>query len=191
MHQTKDLNDDYMGSGKLIKAAILKYGVENFTKEILHVFDNEEDMKLKEKELVVISENSYNLCDGGHGGFGYINRNPDKFLTEKKLSCLMSPAEALVHWKQKYQTSEEFRNKHREITKLAHQKSREKYPQGTFFGKKHSEETKSKMRKSRNVGEKNSQFGTCWVTNGTETKKIRKEELDNWLSLGYYKGRSI
>ena len=24
----------------------------------------------KEKELVVIGENSYNLCDGGNGGFG-------------------------------------------------------------------------------------------------------------------------
>jgi len=32
-------------------------------------------MRNKEKELVVISEMSYNLCDGGKGGFGYINRS--------------------------------------------------------------------------------------------------------------------
>lgn len=74
MHQTCDLNDGYMGSGKRLHAAYKKYGVENFEKEILHVYDNEKDMKDKEKELVVISEMSYNLCDGGKGGFGYINR---------------------------------------------------------------------------------------------------------------------
>ena len=75
MHQTKKLDDGYMGSGKLIKLAIAKHGVENFSKEILHVFDNEEDMRAKEAELVVISEDSYNLCDGGKGGFGYLNRS--------------------------------------------------------------------------------------------------------------------
>jgi group I intron endonuclease len=75
MHQTKKLDDKYMGSGKRLKLAYQKYGIENFEKEILHVFDNEEDMKNKEKELVVLSEMSYNLCDGGKGGFGYLNRS--------------------------------------------------------------------------------------------------------------------
>jgi len=74
-HQTKNLNDGYMGSGKLLKAAYKKHGIENFSKEILHVFDTEEEMNAKEKELVVITEDSYNLCDGGHGGFSYIHRN--------------------------------------------------------------------------------------------------------------------
>lgn len=73
MHKTNDLNDGYMGSGKLIKSAIKKYGIENFTKEILHIFDNEQDMKNKEKEVVIVSERTYNMNEGGHGGFGYIN----------------------------------------------------------------------------------------------------------------------
>jgi hypothetical protein len=75
MHKTTNLDDDYMGSGKLIRAAINKHGIENFTKEILHIFDNEEDMKNKEKELVILNEMSYNLCEGGKGGFSYINNN--------------------------------------------------------------------------------------------------------------------
>ena len=32
-------------------------------------------MNKKEKELVIVSEQTYNLCDGGQGGFGYINKN--------------------------------------------------------------------------------------------------------------------
>ena len=79
-HQTKNLNDGYMGSGKLIKQAILKNGIDNFKKEILFIFDNEIDMNSKETELVVISEDTYNLCVGGHGGFSYINNSGiDKF----------------------------------------------------------------------------------------------------------------
>jgi group I intron endonuclease len=74
-HQTKNLNDGYMGSGKILRQAISKNGLENFTKEILHVFDNEKEMNDKERELVTIDESTYNLCDGGHGGFGYINRS--------------------------------------------------------------------------------------------------------------------
>ena len=76
MHKTEDLNDGYMGSGKYIKRAIKKHGVENFTKEILHVFDNEKDMKDKEKELVILDEMSYNIKLGGKGGFDHINSKP-------------------------------------------------------------------------------------------------------------------
>lgn len=86
MHQTKDLNDAYMGSGKLIKQAIQKYGLENFSKEIMFIFDNEEDMRSKEKELVLINEHSYNLCEGGKGGFGYLNRSGKSLRTGAVLS---------------------------------------------------------------------------------------------------------
>ena len=78
-HQTKKLDDGYMGSGKHLKRAIEKYGLENFTKEILFQFDNEAEMNAKEAELVTedfVKENTnYNLCPGGRGGWGYINSN--------------------------------------------------------------------------------------------------------------------
>jgi hypothetical protein len=66
-----------MGSGKLLKAAIAKYGRENFRKEILFVFDNKEQALLKEHEIVnqglIADENCYNLKIGGEGGWDYIN----------------------------------------------------------------------------------------------------------------------
>jgi hypothetical protein len=74
-HKTEKLDDGYMGSGKLIKLAIEKHGIENFEKQILHVFQTENEMSKAEAELVVLCEDSYNLCFGGGGGFDYINNS--------------------------------------------------------------------------------------------------------------------
>ncbi len=78
-HQTNDIDDGYMGSGKLLRKAISKHGLQNFIKEILYVFETEEEMNAKEAELVTeafcIREDTYNICVGGQGGFGYINNN--------------------------------------------------------------------------------------------------------------------
>ncbi len=79
MHKTKDLNDGYRGSGKYLKYAVDKYGEDNFVTETLHVFDNEYQMKLAEKILVVPdTEISYNLCEGGKGGFSWLNKQDQK-----------------------------------------------------------------------------------------------------------------
>lgn len=43
----------------------------------------------------------------------------------------------------------------------------------------------SDIKKNHGKGEKNSQFGTCWITNGKENKKIKKEEtIPNGWKLG-------
>lgn len=76
VHKTKDINDNYFGSGNYIKVAIQKYGKENFNKEILHVFTNKIDAYKKEKELVtedlVKSNMCYNIKEGGSGGFDHV-----------------------------------------------------------------------------------------------------------------------
>jgi hypothetical protein len=38
-------------------------------------------------------------------------------------------------------------------------------------------------------GEKNSQYGTCWVSNSVHTIKIKIELLDEYVSNGYIRGR--
>jgi len=192
MHKTNNINDGYMGSGKLIKRAIQKYGIENFTKEILHIFDNEEDMKNKEKELVTISENSYNLLDGGKGGFGYINKHQlgnkseagkiGRKITDSILENRLGPNwRSIIHKRSQ---------NYKKGLKAIHSK----FPNGAFAGKTHSEETKLVIGYKNSInqqGIKNSQYGTCWITNGKENKKIKKEDLVIWESKGYIKGRFI
>lgn len=64
--------DPYMGSGIRIKAAIKKYGIENFTKEVLGTCTTSELLDILEAlevtEDLVNDPNCYNLMVGGHGG---------------------------------------------------------------------------------------------------------------------------
>jgi len=69
LHRTKNLNDGYLGSGKIIKESINKHGKESFSKEILFIFDNFNDMVSKERELVddafIQRQDTYNIIRGG------------------------------------------------------------------------------------------------------------------------------
>lgn len=71
LHTTNDINDGYLGSGLFLKKAIKKYGRQNFSKEILFIFNNKEDMVKKEKELVTeefcLRKDTYNMVKGGYG----------------------------------------------------------------------------------------------------------------------------
>lgn len=193
-HQTKDLNDGYMGSGKMLKRAIKKYGSENFSKEILFIFDNEFDMNSKEAELVTeefVKENTnYNLCPGGKGGWGYNNTEEGQKLREFSYESWAKAGSE--KFKFIYETDKQFRSDHKnhlkKISQLAHEALGKKYPNGTFFGKSHTEETKQKLRKPKNQGSKNSQFGTMWITNGNQSQKIKAGDP---IPESWYKGRIL
>lgn len=77
-HITENINDSYVGSSKHLLKDIKKYGKKNFTKEILHIFDNFDDMDNKEKELVdvefILREDTYNIRIGGQEKFNTIER---------------------------------------------------------------------------------------------------------------------
>lgn len=69
-------NKGYLGSGKILRKAIIKYGKENFKKEILEVCDLS---NICEREIFWIKQLNardlkigYNLTDGGEGLSGYV-----------------------------------------------------------------------------------------------------------------------
>lgn len=93
-HKSQILDEKYLGSGSLIKKAINRYGIENFSIEIIDWGYDKFD--LNQKEIYWIAEmnskNSdigYNLTDGGEGVCGMTGI---KFTEEhkRKISAALS-----------------------------------------------------------------------------------------------------
>lgn len=77
VHKTENAHDSYMGSGPLIRKAIDKYGIGNFKKDILFIFETKSDAYAKESELVnslfISRSDTYNLTLGGYGSWAHID----------------------------------------------------------------------------------------------------------------------
>jgi hypothetical protein len=198
-HQTKNLEDGYMGSGKLIRQAIKKYGIENFVKEYLFVYDNELDMNNKEAEIVTESfcllTDNYNLCRGGAGGFSYVNRSGLRKGTEITMNIpkykkvfLEGLSKGRETQKRLWKENIEWSNKER-LARSVITKKQNKLNGNPFKGKFHTDDTKKKIGMANAVaqsGSRNSQFGMMWITNGTENKKIKNDAA---IPNGWKKGR--
>ncbi len=197
-HKTKDLDDGYLGSGLHLGYAIEKYGVENFEKEILAVFDNKKDMFNMESELVnedfVENKNTYNLKLGGHGGFDHLNDGSADHIKRAKLGRKRANENgALI--KATLASAEK-----RKDPKWQQQKTRKylesinKYYQthdGNFKGKKHTNESKRKIGEVTSKAQKgsgNSQYGTMWIMN-LKLQQCRKIKKDDPIPEGWVKGR--
>jgi hypothetical protein len=194
-HKTKDLNDNYMGSGKYLKKAQEKYGIENFKKEILFVFDTADEMYKKEAEIVnedfLTTENTYNLKIGGFGGWDYINTNEDLRKEKNKKARVNANITIMNKYGVSNPSKIEAVKEKLSISMLNRRKNGYNKLPPSFLGKRHTEETKEKMRESqkgKQDGILNSQYGTMWINNGTINKKINKTSL---IPEGWVKGRKI
>jgi len=171
-HATNNLDDGYLGSGKLLFAAIKKYGKENFSRTILETFTNPEDMFSKERIIVnedlISSDTSYNLVVGGSGGFKV--QDIDDWKSKLKASRGdRAPFKGGSH-------SEESKRK---ISNSGKGKTAwNRGLPGTWVGKTHSEESKQKIticKKGQSAGEKNPMFGKSavagrkWYNDGIKT----------------------
>lgn len=187
MHSTDNLEDGYKGSGKVLKASIKKYGIENFQFEILEYLSDRKALKEREKEVVNQEEIDNKLCMnlqlGGGGGF-ISAEHAYKFHAAggRKVRQMFSA----IH-RQKFKEDPEYKAKciaKRQATKACRTYKKREYS--------HSEESKKKISINSSVsqkGERNSQFGTCWVNINGVNKKIKKESLDSYLELGFFKGK--
>ena len=155
-HKTNNIDDGYLGSGKLMKQAIKKYGKESFIKEIIGEYNSVEEMLLAENNIVnedfVKRDDTYNLIIGGTGAY--------KEVVSEEVA-------------QKISNTRKRKIKSGEITL-------------GMKGKKHSEETKRKMsqaargrKKSNNTKRKISEsLSSQWKDpNSVWNKKEYREKL--------------
>lgn len=194
MHSTNDLNDGYMGSGKRLRCSLNKYGKENHKLEILEYCKDREELINRETEIVndnLINESlCMNLKPGGRGGFTKEQSTKGAFSSHEKIKWLRENDKDWVC---------KTRNNKSESKKKSFLEGRSIVNLNfvySFTDKLHSEETKLKIGEKTSKlqkGENNSQFGTCWIFNEQlkENKKIKKVELDNYLKLGWIKGRKL
>ncbi len=143
-HKINNLQDSYIGSGDLIIKAIKKYGKEKFKKEIMHLFNSSEQMYDMERLLVNES---------------FIKR-------EDTYNVRIGGTGGRIRVDLEY---------NKNISKGL--KKYYKTHFNVFKGQHYSEETKEKIGQKiafYQNGKNNSQYGTIWITNGVENKKIKK-----------------
>ena len=184
MHSTDNLEDGYIGSGKRLWYSINKYGKENFKCEILEILPNRNSLKKREKELInedlLIDPMCMNLQIGGGGGLSSI---------EHKKKFHSSGGKSTLHLLEKYRENHIFNLKNNlEYRKKYLDKIKDNL---NWIGRTHKEDSKKKMSESKKGmydGEKNPQFGTCWITNEIDSIKIKKGEI---IPEGWRLGRKI
>ena len=194
MHSTDNLEDGYLGSGKRLRHSVNKYGKENHKREILEFFDSREELAKRETEIVnlneILKENCINLKVCGHGGGKIWSSEHQKILT-------ITGNQA---FKNKLLTDSNFRNsfslKCKENTEKAISEGKINFwkigLRYDWTNKSHSDITKLKIGNSNKIaqlGEKNSQFGTIWVTKKFVNKKIKPSELVDYESDGWVRGK--
>ena len=185
MHSTNDLNDGYVGSGTRLRRLVYKYGKEIFSIEILEFLPNRKCLKKRESEIVnselLKEDKCMNLKPGGDGGFN--NK-------EHQFKC--SQAAGLKH-SERMKNDDEYRKNY---SKKISEANKRRIERGDFkpinyswLGKKHKPETIEKMKSLDRSGDKNSQYGTCWITKNSVNKKINKNEIEFFLNENWSLGR--
>jgi hypothetical protein len=187
MHSTSNLDDGYLGGGKIIKNSVKKHGKEAHRKEILEYLDNRELLKEREKEIINLDLLGDPMCMNIQpgGGGGIVNEHHLKKFCEAGNKEFKKRLE-----------DPDYRNKFVEKARRATiEKPRgfilepEKCGKGFSSGYKHNNLSKEKMKESH-LGDKNSQFNKHWIFNEElGTKRVGLDELDNYLKEGWVRGK--
>jgi len=159
---------------------------------------NREALKLREKEIVneelLADPLNMNLKYGGEGGWDHIARNranleSSAFKRYVESGRLAENARAAL---KRRKTSPS------DGSKKAWQNCRETMLAATRIGLAAAQTDTAKSKRKATMaerchatGEKNSQFGTRWVSNGSGAIKVKSEDVDGYLLRGYQLGRKF
>ncbi|HPI82006.1 MAG TPA: NUMOD3 domain-containing DNA-binding protein [Candidatus Paceibacterota bacterium] len=168
-HKSLLENDNYLGSGSLIRKALKKYGANNFSKKIIKYYHNIEDARNGERILIenyrTLNPNGYNISPfGGTSNGGHSEKTKEKIRknnigkhnhegpwtgkkrseeTKKKISLSLNGVESPMKGK-----------KHREETKQKISLSRTGI--SSWDGKSHTPDSRKRISESL-IGRKQSE----------------------------------
>lgn len=187
-HVTVNLNDSYLGSGKVLRNSVFYHGRENFIREILEFCENDKILFEREAEIVndelLKDPKCMNLVVGGHGGFGFVNNeHRENFFNAAKKNSKERSKKACEKFLELIKDDKWRANQIEKMKKGSHLYFSNN--DGNFKNKKHSELSKQKISEANKIslaGTGNSQYGTCWITNDVLNKKILKTDNlpDDW-----------
>jgi hypothetical protein len=189
-HSTNNVNDEYMGSGYALGKAKQKYGLENFTKEILHVFDNENDMWEKEYEIVnedfCRQADNYNVRVGGIGGWNHWNgSDAQKESASRGGKTAIKKLTKFIR-EQKSNNTEWWQNWLENVRKS--NSSENKNNNGWVHLSESEYLERRKELSKRQSGSGNSQFGRIWISN-ILTKEVKRISIDDLIPDGWVRGK--
>lgn len=184
-HQTYNIDDGYMGSGRLLGLKLKEYGADNFHKEILGDFEDFDTMNQAEIDFIAKLNPEYNISLGGESFEGInsvpgLNNKSGQYMKANRLHLekLKSDSEYRIEFCKKvsdgHKKSLKAQNHIKKLNCEVHK---------MWKGRKHSEETKSKMSAVKRGKQTTSTLGKHWFTNG------EKNILTYQCPVGYYRGR--
>jgi hypothetical protein len=180
--------NEYYGSGKQITAAIKKYGIENFKKEVLYYCSSLEEMANKEAEVVtedfVKRPNTYNMHKGGTGGWDHYNGSKEHSANSRKGG--VKGAKRLNDFiaEQKSNDTEWWQNWHSKVVESNRFKNN-----NSWLNISEDEMQRRKKQQSENaVGNKNSQYGKIWISN-ILTKEVKRITINDTIPQGWARGK--
>lgn len=177
------VEDSYMGSGKQIVAAIKKYGTENFSKDILKIFETDEEAALFEASLVtkdmIASPMTYNMHEGGYGGFAHLNDGSSKHRSRAAKGGKVSIQQLQQHPNSQKGKFSKNNSRTKDLSKKANQiKTQMIAVNPDVF-------LEARRKISEHQTKNNSMFGRIWIFKDSEKKVIREEELSDYKALGW------
>jgi hypothetical protein len=205
VHSTKELQDGYMGSGKILQRAINKYGINNFKKEIMEFFNTSEEMYNKEKRIVnedfITRKDTYNLKIGGDSGFDYINKNGLNYKgyesaaeRNRAITWLSDERGDIIRDFARTGFQEFIKDKDK-VDSMVETRRITKTKNGTLSTIKQMNSIEAQIKRKETFvktkhsqGANNTQYGRIWITNRLESKKIDKTDV---IPVNWYKGRII
>ena len=207
-HATTNIYDKYIGSGKFLKRAIKKYGIENFKKDVFLICSNENDMYLIEGIIVneefIKRPDVYNFKPGGEGGSKGILITKDK---DGNRFCVLKndpriKTGELVHINKGIKHSDEFKENLSKITKGKNLRriwitnginskfiKYEEYDKYFLKGWKKGMIKREWRTEEHNKKISKANKDKCWINLGDISKKIKKDEIEQYLNDGWKLGR--